>query len=339
MAEYTKSERQIQILVHLLNKPKQSFSLTQIMQALSYPEADRRNIQRDINSLLSLPGHLVECQGNGPHKVYKSGIKAMHNLELPNFEDTMQQLVFLKRITYIYPGTAALIEDLIERILQSITMEQKDKLKEVYDAINSKVLFMGTQPDLDETANQKLNIILKAIRTRHEIHTLYNPTWDEEKESDRIPLMIVLFQNEIYVACARHGNPEAVYVIKLNRIKSVEISPKTFVENSVSLNAVRTRVRDLSLLDNGQGAEKVVLTIPKEYRPYIEERPFHPSLKIKEKKSHLQITMNVKVTPQLVQWLLFHTPNYITVVEPAYLKEKLLSLGQELVEKYRHPSR
>lgn len=335
MADFTKSERQIQILVHLLNKPKQTFSLTQIMQALSIPERERRNIQRDINDLVGLPGNLVACEGSGSHKVYKTGLNAMHNLELPNFEETLLQFVFLQRIMNIYPGTASLIEELLDRIFHNLSYSRRDKLKEVYDDISSKVLFMGTQPDFDETANGKLNTILKAIRTHHEIHTHYTPTWNNASESDRIPLMIVLFQNEIYVGCVRHGDPKAVYAIKLNRIQSVEISPKTFAERSDSLDALRTKVRDLSLFDGGNGTEEVVLTIPKAYRQFIEERPYHRSMEIKEKKDLLWITMNVNVNFQLMQWLLYHTQNNITVVKPKYLRDDLYKFGQSLMEKYR----
>lgn len=335
MVDYKKNERQIQILVQLMTKPKQNFSVTQVMHAMGFPEAERRNIQRDMNDLANLPGNLVICEGSGAHKTYKTGLNVMNKLELPNFEETLLQFVFLQRIVNIYPGTADLIKDLLERIQKNLPYAQRDRLKEIYNDISSRVLFMGTQPDIDETAKDKLNIILKAIRTHHEIHTRYAPTWSAEKESDRIPLMIVLFQNEIYVTCARHGNPEAVYAIKLSRIKAVGISTKTFAENSVSLNAVRTKVRDLSLFDSGQGTEKVVLTIPREYRQYIEERPYHRSMVIKEKKTHLLITMNVNVSSQLVQWLLYNTQNYITVVKPTHLKKRLRLLGQELMEKYR----
>lgn len=335
MASITKSERQIQILFYLLSKPKQSFSITQIMQALAYPEKDRRNTERAFTDLLTLPGRLVECEGSGSRKIFRTGLNAMHNLELPNFEDTLLQFVFLQRIANIYPGTATLIDELLDRILHNISYAKRDKVKEAYADISSKVLFMGTQPDIDEFANQKLSSILKAIRTHHEIHTVYTPTWNVENERDRIPLMIVLYQNEIYIGCVRHGDPGAVYAIKLNRIKSVEISPKTFAENSVSLNAIRTKVRDLSLFDRGQGTEKIVLTIPKEYRQYIEERPYHRSMVIKEKKDSLQITMEVNVNTQLVQWLLFHTQNHITVVKPQHLRNTLLQFGKDLVEKYQ----
>ncbi|MCQ2077540.1 MAG: WYL domain-containing protein [Bacteroidaceae bacterium] len=334
MADYKKCERQIQILIQFLTKPKQSFSVSQMMHAMGLSEAERRNVQRDMNDLVNQPNNLVISEGSGAHKTYKTGLNVMDKLELPNFEEVLLQFVFLQRIMNIYPGTADLIKDLLERIQKNLPYKQRDRLEEVYRDISSRVLFMGMQPDIDETANEKLNTILKAIRTHHEIHTHYENTYGEEIISDRVPLMMVLYQNEIYIGCVSHGDPLHVYAIKLRRIISVDIIQKTFVENNASLEALRKKVRDLSLFDREPGTEKIELTFPLLSRKYVEERPYHRSMVIKERKGMLHVTMEVNVNSQLVQWILFHTENGVNVVKPDSLKKRLLEIGQTLVGKY-----
>lgn len=334
MEDTKRAERIVQILVHLQTHPKQSFSVSQLMTSMQYSESERRNIQRDMQSLATIPGKLVISEGSGPHKVYRTGLNILDKLDFPNFEENMLQFVFLKRIENIYPGTASLIDELIDKIFKNLPCSKHDRVREAFSEINSRVLFMGTPPDFDETASDKLNIILQAIRTHREISVQYHPTRGAVSTSNRVPLMIVLFQNEIYLGCVRHSDPNAVYALKVRRMEDVSLTNIPFLENQKSIEALRQKVNDLSLFDGDIGHEKVELTFPAYARQYIEEQPYHRSLRIVEKKGILHVTMQVCVNTQLVQWLLYHTQNEVKVVKPEHLKRRLYEFGQRLTVLY-----
>ena len=335
MAENNRGERMVNIFIHLITHPKQKFSISQLMSVLEIPESERRNVQRDMQSLVDLPGQYVTCEGSGAHKIYYTGLSVLDKLALPNFEDVMLQFAFLQRISGIYPRSAALIEMLIDKIRRNVPIKNREQIDEAYKAITSRVMFMGTPPDIDDTANEKLGIILKAIRSHREIETDYEPVWNKKTIKKRIPLMMFVYQGEIYIGCVRHSDPNAVYALKLSRIKSVKLLNETFVENPTSMATLRKKIDDLSLLDDEDKIEKVELTFPTDTILYAKERPYHRSMKIKQKGDLFHVTMNVCVNSQLIQWILFHEFNDVTVVAPDHLKQKILRFGKSIVKKYR----
>lgn len=245
MADTNRGERMVNIFIHLITHSKQKFSVSQLMTVLDIPESDRRNVQRDMQSLVDLPGQYVICEGSGAHKTYSTGLSPLDKLALPNFEEVMLQFAFLQRISGIYPRSASLIDMLIDKIRRNVPIKNREQIDEAYKAISSRVMFMGTPPDVDETADEKLKTILQAIRTHREIETEYEPTWTTRTISKRIPLMIILYQGEIYIGCVRHNNPEEVYAMKLCRIKSVKLLKDNFVENPTSMAMLRKKNRQL----------------------------------------------------------------------------------------------
>ena len=103
MAENNRGERMMNIFIHLITHPKQKFSVSQLMTILDISEEDRRNTQRDMQSLINLPGQYVICEGSGTHKIYSTGLSVLDKLALPNFEEVMLQFAFLQRISGVYP--------------------------------------------------------------------------------------------------------------------------------------------------------------------------------------------------------------------------------------------
>ena len=336
MAELTKNERLVQLLVELLNRPQNFFSVSQLLIALGLSESERRNVQRDMKLLLGLPNNLVICEGRGPNKKYRTGLNVLDKLTLPNFENVMLQFVFLQNIANIYPGTTDLIEELIVKIQRNLPSSQQGKIKEVYKDIHSRVFFIGGYRPIDESAGDKLQTILQAIRSRREICTSYTTSDGKTGEKNRIPVGIVLYQGEIYVACVRHNKPESVYSIKLNRINSVNSTNTAFVEKPETRCALENAVNDFSLFNEQENhVERIVLTFPIDKKAFVEEYPYHQSMKIKVRKGLLHVTMDVNVTRQLKQWLLFHTENGVEVLKPKQLRDDLRKIGLEIAKKYR----
>lgn len=336
MADIKKNGRIVQLLVELLKYPKRAFSVKDLRIALGFPEKELRNLQRDMNSLMELPNNLVICEGRGPNKKYRTGLNVLDKLTLPNFENVMLQFVFLQNIANIYPGTTDLIEELIDKIQRNLPSSQQGKIKEVYKDIHSRVFFIGGYRPIDESAGDKLQTILQAIRSHREICTSYTTSDGKTDEKNRIPVGIVLYQGEIYVACVRHNKPESVYSIKLNRINSVNSTNTAFVEKPETRYALENAVNDFSLFNEQENhVERIVLTFPIDKKAFVEENPYHQSMKIKVRKGLLHVMMDVNVTRQLKQWLLFHTENGVEVLKPPQLREKLRKIGLGIAEKYR----
>lgn len=177
---------------------------------------------------------------------------------------------------------------------------------------------------------------MRAIRSHREICTSYTTSEGKTSEKNRIPVGIVLYQGEIYVACVRHNKPESVYPIKLNRVNSVNSTNITFVEKPETRRALENSVKDFSLFNEHEGhVERVVLTFPSDKRAFVEEYPYHQSMKIKERKGLLRVTMDVNVTRQLKQWVLSHTENGVEVLKPKHLRDDLRKIGLEIAKKYR----
>ena len=335
MAENNRGERMMNIFIHLITHPKQKFSVSQLMTILDISEEDRRNTQRDMQSLINLPGQYVICEGSGAHKTYSTGLSVLDKLALPNFEEVMLQFAFLQRISGVYPRSAMLIDMLIEKIRRNVPIKNREQIDEAYKDITSRVMFMGTPPDIDETADEKLRIILQAIRTHREIETDYEPTKKKTSPSKRIPLMMIVFQGEIYIGCVRHSDPKAVYALKLCRIKSIKLLKETFVENPISIATLRKKIDNLALFDKSSIPEKVELTFPTDKSQYIIERRYHRSMRVKEKNGLLHVTMNVCINAQLIQWILYNEFNDVTVISPEYLKDEILLYGENIVKKYK----
>ena len=145
----------------------------------------------------------------------------------------------------------------------------------------------------------------------------------------------MLFQGDIYIACTRRDNPRAVYTIKLSRIESIRPTTTSFVEDSETKKILKNKVEDFSLFNNHENdVKRIHLTFPCDKRAFVEEYPYHQSMRIKKRKGRLHVTMDVNITLQLRQWLLFHTENGVEVVEPKSLRKDLLEIGQNLVERY-----
>ena len=77
MADLQKNERIIQLLMELLKRPKKAFTIAELLQAIDLPGTQRRNVQRDMVSLMNLPGDLVVCDGHGTRKTYRTGLNVL----------------------------------------------------------------------------------------------------------------------------------------------------------------------------------------------------------------------------------------------------------------------
>ena len=183
MPEITRGERTVQLFAHLISNPDKSYSISDLMEVLQIPKGERRNVQRDMSFLVSMNnGAYIQTHGKGRSFVYQSAIKTADRLLFPEFENTMLHFVFLQRIANIYPATSELISTLLEKINNALPDSERKVLKQVSDTLNTKILFMGTPPNFEEDANDKLKTILRAIHDHRKILVEYAVPEKTEKK-------------------------------------------------------------------------------------------------------------------------------------------------------------
>lgn len=325
MAEITRGERTVQLFALLISNPSKAYTINDLMAALEIPENERRNVQRDMNFLASINGGAyIRVSGNRRAYLYQSAIKSADNLLFPNFENTMLHFVFLQRIANMYPAASETVTDLLEKIQKSLPASEKKTVEQFAQDLNSRILFAGTPPMFEEDSSEKLKIILRAIHERRKIRVTYISE-NGNIPRVRIPLMVILYQGEIYIGCESQSHPGDTYTLKFRRIQSIELTKETFQDNPKTLEKLRKRVQLGSAIFGPQDpkAEDIEIVFRGDAQYYLEEKPFQRSMKVKKMHDgRLLVTMKALNDELLFRWVLGYA-DCAEVLKPISLRERL----------------
>lgn len=343
MADMTRGERTVQLFAKVISNPEKKFTINDLMESFNIPAEERRNVQRDMRFLSEMDGgRYIAVDTVGRTSYYTSALRNAERLLFPNFENTMLHFVFLKRIANIYPATSETITQLLERIEKSLPNSEQKTLRHLGDELNSKILFMGTPPDFEEDSSEKLRIILQAIHEHRKIDVFYmgattfmGPSTSERK-STRIPLMIIVYQNEIYVACESEKIKGATYTLKFRRILRVKLSKETFVENPKVIDKLRRQVASGAAFMSEQEPHLEDIEIEFEWRVrnYLMENKFNQSMHMRVlRNAKILVTMKADVNQLLVNWITSYT-TAARVIKPASLRNSLRDYAKYLLENY-----
>ena len=343
MADMTRGERTVQLFAKVISNPEKKFTINDLMESFNIPAEERRNVQRDMRFLSEMDGgRYIAVDTVGRTSYYTSALRNAERLLFPNFENTMLHFVFLKRIANIYPATSETITQLLERIEKSLPNSEQKTLRHLGDELNSKILFMGTPPDFEEDSSEKLRIILQAIHEHRKIDVFYmgattfmGPSTSERK-STRIPLMIIVYQNEIYVACESEKVKGATYTLKFRRILQVKLTKETFVENPKVIDKLRRQVASGAAFMSEQEPHLEDIEIEFEWRVrnYLMENKFNQSMHMRVlRNAKILVTMKADVNQLLVNWITSYT-TAARVIKPASLRNSLRDYAKYLLENY-----
>ena len=336
MAELTRGERLVRIFVYMMAHNNNRYSVTDIMRNLDFPENDLRSVQRDMQALAEIEGDYIRRFSENGKTYYQVALEHANKLIFPEFGDRILHFMFLQRIANIYPATSNLIEDLTKRITQDLPVKEQATLASCSKELNGRILFMGTPPGIDENVGKNLPIILDAIRKKQKVQIVYTDNWGARTDKPRVPLMLAINHGEIYIGCVSQHYPDKTYAMKLRRIESVKLLREHFTEDPKVVETLRKRIRSGALFSDEQDphVEKVVIRFPGYAKNFLEEQPYHSSMKIKEQKNgDLLVTMNVAINDMLKQWVLFYG-TIAEVQKPAKLRQMMLDSARELVKMY-----
>lgn len=336
MADKTRGERTVQLFAKVISNPTKKFSISDLMESLDIPEGEKRNVQRDMRFLAEMDaGRYIQAESVGRTFYYSSALQNADRLLFPNFENTMLHFVFLRRIANIYPATSEIITQLLERIEESLPDREKKSIQQLGKELGSKILFMGTPPDFEEEASEKIRVILQAIHDHRKIEVEYL-TENSCKKSTRIPLMIIVYQNDIYVGCESVAHAGDTYTLKFRRIKSVKLTKETFTENSKTTEKLRRQVVSGAAFLSGQEPklEDIEIEFESHAKLYLQENPFNRSMQIgKIKDGKITVKMKAECNRILFNWVVSFS-DAARVVKPAALKKKLSEYADYLKKVY-----
>ena len=332
MADMTRGERTVQLFAKVISNPEKKFTISDLMTSFEIPESERRNVQRDMRFLSEMDGgRYIAVDTVGRTSYYTSALRNAERLLFPNFENTMLHFVFLKRIANIYPATSEIISQLLERIEKSLPGREQKSLRHLGEELNTKIIFMGTPPDIEEDASEKMRTILQAIHDHRKIDVFYR-TASAYKKSTRIPLMIIVYQNEIYVGCESEKVKDATYTLKFRRMVKVQLSNETFVENPKVLEKLRRQVASGAAFMSEQEPhpEDVEIEFEMSASLYLMENKFNRTMHMRlAKNGKILVKMKADVNQLLVNWVVsFSTA--ARVIKPASLQTRLKEYGEYL---------
>ena len=336
MAKQRRGERMVRIFVYLMAHYNNRYSVADIMRHLDIPEGDLRSVQRDMQDLADIEGGYIQRLTESGKTYYQVALERSGRLVFPEFGDTLLHFMFLQRIANIYPAASSLIEDITKRITQDLPAREQATLEGYSKELNGRILFMGTPPGFDENVGKNLPIILEAIRRKQKLQIAYTDNRGNHSDKPRVPLMLAIYQGEIYIGCVSQHFPDSTYALKLRRIESIKPLHEHFTEDPQVVEALRKRIRTGALFSGDQDlpCEKVVIYFPKYIKNILQERPYHPSMKIKELEcGDLHVTMNVAVNDLLKQWVMYFGP-IAEVLKPVKLRQMVLDSAKELVKVY-----
>ena len=336
MADKTRGERTVQLFAKVISNPTKKFSISDLMESLEIPDSEKRNVQRDMRFLVEMDaGRYIQAESVGRTFYYSSALQNADRLLFPNFENTMLHFVFLRRIANIYPATSEIITQLLERIEESLPDREKKSIQKLGKELSSKILFMGTPPDFEEESSEKIRVILQAIHDHRKIEVEYL-TEDSSKKSTRIPLMIIVYQNDIYVGCESAAHAGDTYTLKFRRIKSVKLTKETFIEDPKTTEKLRRQVVSGAAFLSGQEPklEDIEIEFESHAKLYLQENPFNRSMQIgKTKNGKIIVKMKAECNRILFNWVVSFA-DAARVVKPAALKKKLSEYADYLKEMY-----
>ena len=336
MADMTRGERTVQLFAKVISNPSKKFTIADLMESLDIPESERRKVQRDMRFLSEMgAGRYIQQENVGRTFYYSSALQNADRLLFPNFENTMLHFVFLRRIANIYPATSEIITQLLERIEDSLPAREKKSIHQLGEELNRKILFMGTPPDFEEDSSEKIRVILQAIHDHRKIEVEYI-TETSCKRSKRIPLMIIVYENDLYVGCESEKMKDSTYTLKFRRIKSVKLSKETFVENPKIVDKMRRQVVSGAAFMSGQEPklQDVEIEFERRAKLFLQENPFNRSMRITDGRGD-KIIVNLKAenNQMLFNWVLSFS-DIAHVIKPVSLRKKLSDFANYLKEVY-----
>lgn len=188
----------------------------------------------------------------------------------------------------------------------------------------------------NENAMRPFSSLLEAIDSKMVVDLAYLGFYDEQTSHKTVnPYYLKQYGLRWYLLASFRGN-DRVYTFALDRIKGVSLLPDEEYEPShVDFEHYFDDIIGVAHYD--QQIEHVEIWVAAEELPYIISKPFHMSQKVVSQDEHGAIvSIDVRWNFELEQAILGYG-DWVEVMEPVWLRLKLKSRVQMLLDMYNTP--
>lgn len=268
-------------------------------------------IIKDGKSYLTIPNN-YRAINTSDDKLQFNGMLILSVLQSQSkyFENTVIEAEINKLIAFISKQTG-INQDLIADT-DSIYWEQNYGK---YDYSN------------DEDALKILNQAIKLINNKYLVRVKYSSVG--EKEFECIMQKLFYYMGGLYVACYIPKHKQTV-ALTVQRISSISILKESSI--TVPDFDYLEFTKDRFGVYQGE-VQRVVLEINPDFTYYFENRTFHQSQHNYVSDGVLSITLDVPVSPELVNWICGWGIG-IEVKSPEALKDRIIQQANEMLSMY-----
>jgi len=178
-----------------------------------------------------------------------------------------------------------------------------------------------------------LSELLGAIRSKAELKVKYKPFTDSNQRKYTIhPLFLQEHKNRWYLVCFE-SDSDKYRTLGLDRISEIATTGSHFSEQDGFDPEIFYKHSFGIGIYSGK-AEEVILSFESVQSKYIKAQPIHSTQKtIEESENCVIISLSVIISPEFLMHLMSYGPE-VAIIKPESLKNKIVSLHQESVDKY-----
>ena len=192
--------------------------------------------------------------------------------------------------------------------------------------------FMQFESTPSTRSSHHLAPLLQAIKLKKKVDLKYQKFSDSTPTQYSLnPYLLKEYRNRWYVL-AWDENKEAIRTFGCDRIVDVVVSDDSFTTVNFNSEEYFKHAIGITVIDDSPPT-KVVFKCSELLASYLKSQPLHTSQNIENVSGEFQVTVNVLITFELVQWLQGFTDD-IRVIEPIHLRDKLSEKLAKAAKKY-----
>lgn len=322
--------RQLDILRTLQANTRYGISSHQLAQEYS---TSRRTIQRDLNDLREA-GFFISVRKQQDGRSY-------HFLETDSLPPSnlpiseIATLLFMETVAYTLEGTPFKkhLQDLIKRVQEHLSKSQVEFLHKAAQAYMPHVRGRRKHKKNTEHILTQLNrSILEQKTCRISYQSMNSGT--KTYEIDPIRFLYYTEVGGLYLIARDEGHKEPITLV-VERIEDIVSTDQDFLIGPSQFASIEERLRNSFGIISGKPFMVEVYFSPQQ-APYIKERLWHPSQKIKRQRDGgIIISFQAGSTYEIKRWILQHGAD-ARVVKPKWLKDIVKEEFKKALTSYGH---
>lgn len=205
-------------------------------------------------------------------------------------------------------------------------------LEDKFHLQGNREYVIGFEQNIDYLAAKYLYPLFNAIINQQVVHIHYRTFKGIDHEWDIHPYFIKQYNNRWFLLGKNDQHREGLVTIPLDRIVALDTCQLPYIENKdIDFEEYFDDIIGVTIQPKSK-LERIVLRFTPERFPYIETKPLHGSMKVKDRQNCI-VELNLIPNPEL-ESLLFSFGDQVEVLEPQYLRERIKEKIEQLCKKY-----